>query len=126
MKIALLLRLFWIALGCLAIALGVLGIFLPLLPTTVFLLLAAFCFARSSPRLHAWLVEHPTLGPPILNWRDYRAISQRAKVLAVSTMGVVLLAGLVLGLSAWLVTLQAVVLAGAALFIVTRPTPPIG
>ncbi|WP_283644541.1 YbaN family protein [Marinovum algicola] len=126
MKIALLLRLFWIALGCLAISLGVLGIFLPLLPTTVFLLLAAFCFARSSPRLHAWLVEHPTLGPPILNWRDYRAISQRAKVLAVSTMGVVLLAGLVLGLSAWLVTLQAVVLAGAALFIVTRPTPPIG
>ena len=120
------LRLFWTALGCLAIALGVLGIFLPLLPTTVFLLLAAFCFARSSPRLHAWLVEHPTLGPPILNWRDYRAISQRAKVLAVSTMGVVLLAGLVLGLSAWLVTLQAVVLAGAALFIVTRPTPPIG
>ncbi len=126
MKIALLLRLFWSALGCLAISLGVLGIFLPLLPTTVFLLLAAFCFARSSPRLHAWLVEHPTLGPPILNWRDYRAISQRAKVLAVSTMGVVLLAGLVLGLSAWLVTLQAVVLAGAALFIVTRPTPPIG
>ncbi|WP_417525489.1 YbaN family protein [Marinovum sp.] len=120
------LRLFWIVLGCLAIGLGVLGIFLPLLPTTVFLLIAAFCFARSSPRLHDWLVEHPTLGPPIINWREYRAISQRAKVLAVSTMGVVLVAGLVFGLSAWLLTLQAVVMAGAALFIVTRPSPPVG
>ncbi len=126
MRVAALLRLFWIVLGCLAIGLGVLGIFLPLLPTTVFLLIAAFCFARSSPRLHDWLVEHPTLGPPIINWREYRAISQRAKVLAVSTMGVVLVAGLVFGLSAWLLTLQAVVMAGAALFIVTRPSPPVG
>lgn len=125
MRVAALLRLFWIALGCLAIGLGVLGIFLPLLPTTVFLLIAAFCFARSSPRLHDWLVEHPTLGPPITNWREYRAISQRAKVLAVSTMVVVLVAGLVFGLSAWLLTLQAVVLAAVALFIVTRPSPPV-
>lgn len=125
MKVAAFLRLFWITLGLLAIALGVLGIFLPLLPTTVFLLLAAFCFARSSPRLHGWLLGHPTFGPPISDWQQHGAISLRAKRLAVATMALVLVLSVALGLAAWLVTLQAVVLSAVALFILTRPSPPV-
>lgn len=124
MRLSAVMRAFWIALGMLAIGFGVVGIFLPLLPTTVFLLLAAYCFARSSPALHDWLIDHPTLGPPIVNWREYRAISKRAKVMALFAMLVVLAGGYVFGLSARVLTIQLVVLSAAALFIVTRPHPP--
>lgn len=124
MSLSLLIRGVWIALGFLAIGLGVLGIFLPLLPTTVFFLLAAFCFARSSPALHDWLVGHPTFGPPIVNWREYRAISRRAKVTALVAMAVLLIGGLIFGLAPRILIIQAFVLAGVALFILSRPSPP--
>ena len=65
------LKVLWLTLGLLATACGVAGIVLPLVPATPFLLLAAFAFARSSPRLHGWLVAHPRLGRPI----DYDAES---------------------------------------------------
>ena len=58
------------------------GVVLPLLPATPFVLLSAYCFARSSPRLHGWLLAHKLFGPLIRNWEQHRAISPRAKLLA--------------------------------------------
>lgn len=58
----------WIAAGGLALTLGVVGVFLPLLPTVPFLLLSAFCFGRGSSRLHRWLLQHRVFGPPIEDW----------------------------------------------------------
>jgi hypothetical protein len=69
-----------IAAGVLSLGLGILGIFLPLLPTTPFLLLAAGCFMRSSERLYRWLITHKWFGPYIRNYREHGAITRRAKI----------------------------------------------
>lgn len=74
----------FIILGSLSLGLGVLGIFVPLLPTTPLLLLAAALYFKSSPRLYEWLLNHPRLGEYIRNFREYRAIPLRAKVVSVS------------------------------------------
>ncbi len=117
-------RALWLLIGLLATGAGIAGVVLPLVPTTPFLLLAAFAFARSSDRLHAWLVNHPRLGPPITDWQDHGAISRRAKILAVVVMLATLAIGWWLGLETWLVGVQAVAMAGAASFILTRPDGP--
>ena len=70
----------FISAGVLLVGLATAGIFLPLLPTTPFLLLAAACFIRSSDRLYRWLVTHKWFGPYIRNYREHKAITRRAKV----------------------------------------------
>lgn len=69
-----------------ALGLGFAGIFLPLLPTTPFVLLAAFCFSRSSPRLHAWLRAHPLFGHLLADWQDYGVIPLRAKIVTTALL----------------------------------------
>lgn len=78
----------YLLLGWCCVTLGVAGIFLPLLPTTVFLLIAAWAFSRSSPRWHNWLQTHPRLGPLLACWEKHRAMPRRAKVAAFITLGV--------------------------------------
>ncbi len=73
-------------LGTVSLGLGVLGIFLPLLPTTPFLLLAAFCYVRGSPRMHHWLLSHRMLGPYIRDFQSGRGIPLRTKVIALTLM----------------------------------------
>ena len=116
-------RYLWIGAGGLALVLGVIGIALPLLPTTPFLLLAAFCFARSSPALERWLVEHPRLGPPIRDWRRERAISPRAKMAALVAMAAAFALSVAMGLSTVVRGIQAATLVAVASFILSRPSP---
>jgi len=73
------LRIGYVTLGFLSLAIGAVGAFLPLLPTVPFMLLAAFFFARSSPRMERRLLEHPVVGPHIVAWRSRGAISRRGK-----------------------------------------------
>ena len=117
-------RVFWLAVGILALALGCLGVVLPLLPTTPFVLVAAFAFANSSNRLHQWLLDHNIFGPLIANWQRYGAISRSAKVLSLLSMGAVLVISLVMAVPAFVIVVQAVVVGACALFIVSRPLPP--
>ncbi|RMU63477.1 hypothetical protein ALP25_01915 [Pseudomonas syringae pv. syringae] len=81
-----LVRYLLVAIGWLSVVLGVVGIFLPVLPTTPFLLLAAACFARSSPRFYDWLVNHPQLGPWIRDYLEGNGIPLKGKVYAIGLM----------------------------------------
>lgn len=74
--------LLWRLLACVALALGVIGAFLPVLPTVPFLLLAAWAAGRGWPALEAWLLAHPRFGPDIRRWREHGAVPRRAKWLA--------------------------------------------
>ena len=80
-----------IILGSISLALGVIGIFLPLLPTTPFLLLSATLYVRSSERLYQWLIHQKYLGDYIRNFREHRAIPLRAKILSVSMVWITLI-----------------------------------
>jgi hypothetical protein len=82
------LRAILFGLGWIFVALGVLGLMLPLVPGVVFFILAAACFARSSPRFEAWLLNHRVLGPPITSWRRSGAIPRSAKIVACLSMAV--------------------------------------
>lgn len=85
--------------GWLAVVLGVIGIFLPVLPTTPFLLLAAACFVRSSRRVYQWLVDHPRLGPWLLDYLEGNGIPLKGKIYTLITMWISI------GISCWLVPL---------------------
>jgi hypothetical protein len=117
-------RVLWLALGWAATACAIVGIALPLIPTTPFLLVAAYAFARSSPRLHHWLTTHKQFGPLIDDWHRYGAINRRAKITAVFVMAASLALSWFFGVGTVVLALQAVVLVGAALFILSRPDGP--
>lgn len=79
-------KFFFIVIGFLFLFLAILGIFLPLLPTTPFLLLTAICFNKGSEKFHTWLLTHPIFGPPILDWQKNHVIKTRFKILATLMM----------------------------------------
>lgn len=114
----------FVALGCLMLLLGFVGAFLPVMPTTIFLILAAWFFARSSPRLEAWLLDHPRFGPGLRRWREEGAVPRRAKWMAWLGMA----AGYALFLlvaqpGAWLAAGVAAVMIASGLYVGTRPEP---
>ncbi|WP_269929608.1 YbaN family protein [Aminobacter sp. HY435] len=113
----------YLLLGWLMLALGVIGAFLPLMPTTIFLIAAAWCFGRSSPRAESWLLGHPRFGPTLRDWREQGAIPRQAKLAAYA--GMALGYGLFLfGRPGALPAISAAVFVGAgALYVATRPDP---
>jgi uncharacterized protein len=116
-------RFVWQGIGWVSVMLGALGILLPLLPSTPFLLLAAWCFARGSQRFHDWLVHHPRLGPLIAAWRNEGAISRRAKALAMLSIAASLAIAMAASVPTWALALQAICLSVVSLFILSRPEP---
>ncbi|MEW5423699.1 YbaN family protein [Amorphus sp. 3PC139-8] len=118
-------RIAFLVLGIFMLALGFVGAVLPVLPTTPFVIVAAGCFARSSPRLEAWLLAHPHLGPPLGNWRTHGAISPRAKRAAFIGMAIGFAVFLVAARPSWMLALLVAGLMGVgAAFVATRPNGP--
>ncbi|HAY06311.1 MAG TPA: YbaN family protein [Hyphomonas sp.] len=114
----------WFTLGIISLGLGAIGVVVPLLPTTPFILLAAFAFSRSSDRWHAWLIHHRTFGPLIADWRAHGAINRRTKIASSLAMAAVLAISLALAVPWPVFAVQVLVLAAVAAFIWSRPTPP--
>lgn len=116
-------RTLFLAAGWICVALAVLGIVLPVLPTTPFLLLAAYCFSRSSDRLHAWLLSHRWFGPGIRNYRDGRGMSGRDKAVTLASLWLsILLAVCVFIPILWVECLVIAVAAGVSAHILRLPT----
>jgi uncharacterized membrane protein YbaN (DUF454 family) len=110
--------------GMLSLTLGGIGVVLPLLPTTPFVLVAAIAFANSSERLHNWLLEHRIFGPLIADWRRYGAISRRTKTVSLLSMVALVLISLLLSVPTHVIVIQALFLTASAAFIITRPDSP--
>lgn len=89
-------RIALLILGHVSLALGLIGIMVPVLPTTPFLLLASFCFYKSSDRLHAWLMNHPLFGNRLKNYIEHRAVSRRTKITAIAFLWTSLLVSMIL------------------------------
>ena len=115
---------FWLLLGWAALALGVIGVVLPVLPTTPFVILAAFGFSKGSPRMHSYLENHRTFGPMIADWRENGAIAPRYKAIAVVMMTAALTGSIIAGLRPQLIMIQAVCMIGAATYVLSRPNGP--
>lgn len=90
------LRVFLLIVGSMAVVLGVAGIFLPILPTTPFLLLAAACYVRSSRRFYTWLISHPVLSRYILDYLDGRGIPRRAKYYTLTVLWLTMILSMVI------------------------------
>lgn len=114
-------RFLWLTLGLLSLAIGLIGAVVPLVPTVPLMLLAAFFFAKSSERLHNWLITHPRFGMAIQDWQDHRAISKRAKIAASISIAIAFLFSLIIGLPVKLLAIQAITLIAVSIFIWTRP-----
>lgn len=115
----------YLSMGVLSLATGLAGLVLPLLPSTVFVLIAAWAFARSSERLHARVLAHPRFGPAVRAWQAHGAIPTQAKRLALLGLGLSLLVGMVtLGGRPLSLGLVVVVIAAVAVFVLSRPDAP--
>jgi len=112
----------WLLAAYLFLIVGLIGIALPLVPTTPFVLLAAFAAARGSPRLHAWLLRHRVFGPVIRDWSETRAVKRRAKV-AASTAMVIAAAAMVWTAPLILAAAGCATVAAVATWLWFRPEP---
>lgn len=111
--------------GLIALSLGIIGAFLPIMPTVVFLLLALFCFSRSSPKLEAWILNHSVLGPLVHDWRAHGVITKRSKIIAVSMISVSYFILTMLTNAPFYVKIGVgVILACVIIFILSRPSKP--
>ncbi len=110
-----------LTLGISSTGLGVIGVFLPVMPSTVFFLIALWAFSKSSLRMHNWLFTHPKFGRHLRDWHSHRVIPKRAKILAVSMMSASLFFVTVFVAKSWMLpVILALILGAVATFILTR------
>lgn len=118
-------RYLWLLLGHALVAVGFVGAFLPVLPTTPFLILAAWAYSKGSQRFEQWLLHHPVMGPPIRAWREHGVIPTRAKVISLFMMAISLTVAMSFPTIPWWGKVgSAATILGAGIFVATRPSAP--
>lgn len=114
---------FFLIAGHLSLVFGIVGAFLPVLPTTPFLLLAAYCYSKSNAKLHAWILRHKYLGPPITDWEQNGVIGLKAKVIATIMLALVVVFRVPsLPITLLLKSIFAIILIFVLIFIWSRPS----
>ena len=117
-------RVLWLVVALLSLALGGIGVLVPVLPTTPFVLLAAYAAMRSSARLHAWILRHRVFGRVVRDWEAHRAVSRRAKAIASLTMALSASILFVASPSTLLAASVTVLMPAVATWLWLRPEPP--
>lgn len=115
------LRPLYLLIGFTCLGLGFIGIVIPGMPTTIFLIIALWAFARSSPRLHGWLIGHPRFGPPLLAWSQHGVVPTRAKIAAAVIMAASFAVLVWVGTPPAVLGVTGVCLAAVLVYLVTRP-----
>jgi len=111
-----------LSLGFLSLGFGVLGIFLPVLPTTPFILLAAFFFGRSSARIHLYLLNHKVFGPTIKDFNEKKVLKRKTKIIALLTMWAVLISSVMFFIHNWWATVIVLLIgAGVTIYLIRFP-----
>lgn len=115
-------KILYVFTGTLSLVLGIIGAFVPLMPTTVFLLIAAYFYVRSSPKLYNWLISHRIFGKYIENYRKYKAMPRRAKVFAIGMLWITIIISSVILLNLWVSLLLFVVAFSVTAYILSIKT----
>ncbi|BDD83770.1 inner membrane protein [Tsukamurella pulmonis] len=113
----------WWLLAYIALGLGIIGVIVPLMPTTVFILIAAYCAARGSDTLHRKLLEHRIFGPMILDWQRTGAVSRKAKYMAIGSMAVCAVILFLATPKWWIAAIGTTIMAIVAIWLWSRPEP---
>ncbi|MCK5242530.1 YbaN family protein [bacterium] len=115
----------YIIAGWFSLSVGIIGVFLPILPTTPFILLAAFCFSRGSVKYHRWLRQHRYFGKAVRDWETYRGMRIPAKVMATALLSILFSISLIfLGLPGWIKISLLIIALAVLIYIWSLPTPP--
>lgn len=118
-------RVVYFSLGWLFFALGIIGVLLPVMPTTPFMILALWAFSESSEKFHNWLYHHRLFGPPLQKWHEYRVIPLSAKIMSVSFISFSLVyVYLYSPIPIWARALAVTFLVFGAWFVLTKPSTP--
>lgn len=117
-------RRLWTLVGILFVAIGIVGYILPVMPGTVFLIIALFCFKRGSERLETWLLNHPRVGPTLRDWERDRSITQRTKFVAISMMWLFIAGSIVSIHIPWVTGAVLILGAVGTWYIASRRTKP--
>ncbi len=112
------------ALGLILVALGIIGIVLPVMPTTIFFILALTCFTRSSPALEQWLLNHPRYGATLQQWQAHKVVTVKAKCYAAIGMLIGFIFLLYSAAPIWVIYLVAIIEVLVMIYLILRPSSP--